>query len=115
MSRTWEDEVDETIAAHTGRRGDFDPEGVDELGRPNEKEEPMKMYLGDSVYAETSKSEVGGIYLTTENGIPTDPSNQIYLEPAVLEALGSFREAVRAAQIQRASALVNQKGKETEG
>jgi len=59
---------------------------------------PIKDYLGDSVYAEAIK-DFGqvGVILTTENGLPTDPSNKIYLEPEVLDALNRFRE--RAQQI----------------
>jgi len=48
-----------------------------------------KQYLGDSVYAEFTGYE---IVLTTENGLPHDPSNKIVLEPVVLEAL--FRYVV---------------------
>ena len=40
-----------------------------------------KVYLGDSVYAEFNG---WAIVLTTENGLPQDPSNVIYLEPSVL-------------------------------
>ena len=43
-----------------------------------------KIYLGDSVYAELKD---GNIVLTTENGIPTDPSNIIILESDVYQAL----------------------------
>lgn len=43
-----------------------------------------KEYLGDSVYVEL---ENGMLKLTTENGLPDDPSNTIYLEPGVVEAL----------------------------
>lgn len=43
-----------------------------------------KEYLGDSVYA---NADVGGIELTTENGSSDDPSNTIYLEYIVVEAL----------------------------
>lgn len=46
-----------------------------------------KIYLGDSVYA---MKEDDGITLTTENGEPGDPSNIIFLEPQVLEALFEF-------------------------
>ncbi len=44
-----------------------------------------KRYLGDSVYAE---NDTYGIQLTTENGF--GPSNIIYLEPEVLDALITF-------------------------
>ena len=45
-----------------------------------------KEYLGDSVYVQEAK-QIGGIILTTENGIPTDPSNKIFLEPEVIQSL----------------------------
>ncbi len=44
----------------------------------------MKEYLGDSVYAELNGY---GLTLTTENGLPSDPSNTIYLDPEVSVAL----------------------------
>ena len=47
--------------------------------------ELKKEYLGDSVYAQWY---LGGIWLTTENGM--GPSNSIYLEPEVYEALLRF-------------------------
>ncbi len=50
--------------------------------------ESKKQYIGDSVYAEFMGYE---IVLTTENGLPSDPSNKIVLEPQVLKAL--FRYA----------------------
>lgn len=46
-----------------------------------------KTYLGDSVYADF---EDGMIKLTTENGLPGDPSNTIYLEPFVFRHLEAF-------------------------
>lgn len=46
-----------------------------------------KIYLGDSVYA---MKEDDGITLTTENGLPGDPSNVIFLEPQVMENLYEF-------------------------
>lgn len=49
-----------------------------------------KVYLGDSVYAECDGY---AITLTTENGLPTDPSNRIVLEP---EVIGKFFEFVLA-------------------
>ena len=49
-----------------------------------------KHYIGDSVYADTDGF---GILLTTENGHASDPSNSVYLEPAVLTDL--FKYAVR--------------------
>ena len=41
-----------------------------------------KTYLGDGAYAEFT---LQGIKLTTENGSP-HPTNQIFMEPQVLEA-----------------------------
>ena len=46
-----------------------------------------KVYLGDSVYAEFDGY---GVTLTTENGF--GPSNTIYLEPPVLNALNKYAE-----------------------
>ena len=51
-----------------------------------------KVYLGDSVYA---RFEEHSVVLTTENGLPTDPSNTIYLELEVLNALEVFLRANR--------------------
>jgi hypothetical protein len=48
-----------------------------------------KVYLGDSVYAQKWD---GGIILTTENGRHDDPSNKIFIDPVVLEALIRFWE-----------------------
>jgi hypothetical protein len=47
-----------------------------------------KVYLGDSVYAETL--EDGTVKLTTDNGLPSCPSNTIYLEPKVISALAHY-------------------------
>lgn len=44
----------------------------------------MKEYLGDSVYIDDWEN---GFKLTTENGLPSDPSMVIYLEPEVAIAL----------------------------
>lgn len=44
----------------------------------------MKTYIGDSVYAEFDGYS---IILTTENGLPSDPSNTIILEPEVYHSL----------------------------
>ncbi len=46
-----------------------------------------KTYLGDSVYADTDGFH---IILTTENGY--GPSNTIFLEDVVLDALDAYRE-----------------------
>jgi len=49
--------------------------------------EPIRDYLGDSVYAEVER---GMICLTTANGY--GPTNKIYLEPEVYEALVRFAQ-----------------------
>jgi hypothetical protein len=46
-----------------------------------------KEYLGDSVYAQFDGYH---IILTTENGLPGDPSNRIALEPKVIDSLKSY-------------------------
>jgi hypothetical protein len=51
-----------------------------------------KRYLGDSVYVEL---EGGMIKLTTENGLPGDPSNTIYLESYTYEALQRYVATLR--------------------
>ena len=51
-----------------------------------------KTYLGDSVYCEVIH---GQIKLTTENGLPSDPSNKIYLDLEVYEALVRFVESIK--------------------
>ena len=48
-----------------------------------------KVYLGDSVYVDVGHVQ-GDIVLTTENGLPDDPSNSIYLEDTVVESLIMF-------------------------
>jgi hypothetical protein len=50
-------------------------------------------YLGDSVYAAV---EDGMIKLTTENGLPSDPSNTIYLDPQVCDALARYIESFKS-------------------
>jgi hypothetical protein len=52
-----------------------------------------KDYLGDSVYAQHDGYH---IILTTENGYPDDPRNQIALEPNVLAALTRYVERIKA-------------------
>lgn len=47
----------------------------------------LKSYLGDSVYVDLVDE---GIILTTENGLPNDPSNSIFLEVAVIQMLIKF-------------------------
>ena len=54
-----------------------------------------KRYLGDSVYVVCADGY--GLLLTTENGRPDDPSNQIYLEPEVWKALVSFVQTLQEA------------------
>lgn len=50
-----------------------------------------KQYIGDSVYA---KFDGGVLELTTENGLPTDPSNTIILEREVFESLVKYVERI---------------------
>ena len=58
----------------------------------------FKDYLGDGVYAKIVHS---GILLTTENGLPGDPSNSIFLEPEVVAALLRYLERVKAEVLAR--------------
>lgn len=51
-----------------------------------------KSYLGDSVYAYFDGHRV---WLTTENGLPDDPSNKICFEPGVLIALDRYRKLLK--------------------
>ena len=53
---------------------------------------PEKVYLGDSVYATHDGYH---IILTTENGLPDDPSNRVALEPPVLDALNAYNQKLR--------------------
>lgn len=53
---------------------------------------PSKEYLGDSVYC---TYENGMLKLTTENGLDTDPSNCIYMEYFVFEALCNYMSKVQ--------------------
>lgn len=53
-----------------------------------------KVYLGDSVYAEVG-AFMGCVVLTTENGLPDDPSNTIVLEPEVYHALIAYVENLK--------------------
>lgn len=52
-----------------------------------------KVYLGDSVYADTDGFQ---IVLTTENGM--EPSNTIFLEPKVIGNLMLYMEALKKEQ-----------------
>jgi len=47
----------------------------------------VKVCLGHNVYAEYCN---GDIRLTTENGLPNDPSNKIMIDGEILEALNKF-------------------------
>ena len=53
----------------------------------------MKTYLGDSVYADLCHLDPSMIKLTTENGLPGDPSNTIFLEAEVFAAFIAFARA----------------------
>jgi hypothetical protein len=57
----------------------------------------LKQYLGDSVYADI---EHGMVKLTTENGLPSDPSNTILLEPEIVVALNRYILWVKEQQTQ---------------
>lgn len=52
-----------------------------------------KEYLGDSVYVRRDRDH---IILTTENGLPSDPSNEIYLDGEVLSNLFNYWELAKA-------------------
>ena len=52
----------------------------------------MKTYIGDSVYVEFDGF---ALTLTTDNGLPSDPSNTIVLDPAVYHALVRFAESLK--------------------
>lgn len=54
-----------------------------------------KVYLGDSVYADWDGF---AIILTTENGTPFDPTNEIILEPEVWAALVKWVERLHGNQ-----------------
>ena len=55
----------------------------------------MKQYLGDSVYCEFDGCE---IILTTENGLPDDPSNQIVLDLGIYQSLLLFMKQFKEAR-----------------
>lgn len=57
----------------------------------------MNSYLGDSVYAEWDGYAV---VLTTRNGLPTDPSNEIALDEDVVEALFRFVKRIEESRRQ---------------
>ena len=50
-----------------------------------------KEYIGDSVYVDTSVYDE--IVLTTENGVPSDPSNTIILDTRVWKELIAYIKA----------------------
>lgn len=56
----------------------------------------QKEYLGDSVYAAWDGN---GVILTTENGLPGDPSNEIYIEDQVWKALKKFVDRIKRGEI----------------
>lgn len=58
-----------------------------------------KDYLGDSVYVEWLGYAV---VLTTQNGLPTDPSNTIELDGYGLEALERFVKRMKALDADKA-------------
>lgn len=52
----------------------------------------MKTYLGDSVYCQFDGY---AFVLTTENGLRSDPSNTIVMEPEIIRALNHFVEHIK--------------------
>lgn len=68
------------------------------LTGPGERSGGMsqKEYLGDSVYAAWDGN---GVILTTENGLPGDPSNEIYIEDQVWKALKKFVDRIKRGEI----------------
>jgi len=71
---------------------DIDPSEVEETEFGGTG--PAKVYLGDSVYAAWDGEYV---ILTTENGMPSDPSNRIYLDGEVRSALLRYFERCEGA------------------
>lgn len=57
---------------------------------PQPTETVADEYLGDSVYVGQLEQWPQALVLTTRNGLPTDPSNTIVLEPEVLRALVAY-------------------------
>ncbi len=51
-----------------------------------------KEYLGDSVYVTFDGYHV---VLTTENGLPDDPSNTIALDPNVIQSLNEYLDRLK--------------------
>ncbi len=56
-----------------------------------------KRYIGDSVYVEFDGNY--SLILTTENGLPTDPSNTIVLEDTVWEELQEYVKSLSREQL----------------
>lgn len=52
-------------------------------------------YLGDSVYV---RDDGFHVWLETRNGLPTDPSNAIALDPHVLRAFVKYIERLQRAE-----------------
>lgn len=74
---------------------EYYPRGVKELLSVNEPEAAVtikKRYIGDSVYVSFDGHK---LTLTTENGLSTDPSNEIILESEVYSALVNFVASIR--------------------
>ena len=72
-------------------------EGVQgEYGFFDQIDMSQKEYLGDSVYAAWDGN---GVILTTENGLPGDPSNEIYIEDRVWKALKKFVDRIKRGEI----------------
>lgn len=72
-------------------KGDWEHEVKRDKALDAKWENPGKVYLGDSVYAELS---CGMVKLTTNNGL--GDTNIIYLEPEVLQSLERFVAKVRS-------------------
>ena len=53
----------------------------------------IKVYLGDSVYV---RRDADHIIITTENGLPSDPSNEIYLDGEVISNLFNYWQLAKA-------------------
>lgn len=64
-----------------------------------------KVYLGDSVYATFDGYH---IVLTTENGVPGDPSNRIALEPTVLRNLSEYEKQLYKEREEKALAKIKE-------
>lgn len=79
------------VVAHLGDQWRLTKEKVQaELERIHVAQ--SKQYIGDSVYIQKDHNQY---ILTTENGLATDPSNRIFLEPFVADALIEYIRADR--------------------